>query len=175
MKHVMLDLETFGTHVGSVIASIGACEFDSLGIGHQFYRIVDVGTCLLGGLTVDDETIKWWMAQSSEAKQSLLTIQGKVSIQQALREFSKFIDHNTQLWAKGPDYDCVLLAEAYRRFNMAVPWQFRNTRDVRTIMALSQIKAVEHGTKHNACDDAIAQAETVRLAYKKLGLELKGE
>lgn len=167
MKHVMLDIEKLG-----VIASIGAVEFDGTGDYKTFYRVIDQTTVLLAGLQVEQSTVEFWQKQTPEALGSLLNARAKVSLQSALADFARFVQGNTWLWAKGPDYDCVELAGCYRALGMKIPWLYRNTRDVRTIMALADVDPVQPTLKHDALSDAIAQAETVVSAYKKLGLKL---
>ena len=67
--HVMLDLETWGTRPGSALRSIGAVTFglNATSVGARFYRNIDKESCLLAGLTVDTETVSWWLKQAPEA------------------------------------------------------------------------------------------------------------
>ena len=167
MKHVMVDIEKLG-----VIASIGAVEFDGSGDLKTFYRIIDQTSALLVGLPLEVSTIEFWQQQKDEAIKPLLDSANKVCLQLALKDFSKFVDGNTWLWAKGPDYDCVELAACYRACKMKVPWFYRNTRDVRTITALADVEPVVPANAHDALSDATAQAQTVVLAYRKLGLKI---
>lgn len=167
MKHVMVDIEVLG-----VIASIGAVEFDSRGVHTQFYRVIDQTSALLAGLLIDRGSIDFWRKQDASALGPLLNSGSKVSLKQALEGFAGFVDHNTWLWAKGPDYDCIELKKCYDACGMQVPWSFRNMRDVRTIMALSGVVPAKAITKHDALCDASAQATTVLAAYSKLGLTL---
>ena len=72
-RHVMLDLETFGTRPGSVLRSIGAVTFGlRAGLGEEFYRNIDKQSQLELGLTVDAQTEAWWARQSEEAQRHLL-------------------------------------------------------------------------------------------------------
>ena len=166
-RHVMLDIEVVG-----VLASIGACEFNQAGDFTTFHRIIDQTSVLMSGVKVNRSTIKFWQSQPKEAIAPLLTTSGKVSLETALNDFKHFVAGNMFLWAKGPDYDCVELIKYYEALDMKVPWLFRNTRDVRTVMALAGVKAFEPEHKHDALSDAIAQAKTVMAAYEKLGLQL---
>jgi len=163
----MLDIEKLG-----VIASIAAVEFDGTGDLKTYYRIIDQTSALLLGLPLDEGTIEFWQKQDNQAIGPLLNSKSKVSLQEALVDFKKFVEGNTWLWAKGPDYDCVELASCYRACNLRIPWFYRNTRDVRTIMALAEVDPIEPKLKHDALSDAIAQAETVVACYKKLGLKI---
>lgn len=172
-KHVMVDIETLGSKPGSVILSIGACEFNSNGITSHFYTRIDVGSSILNGLTVDQDTVNWWKAQDGEAVHAALYQGDGDHLDYALNKFAKFVDKDTYLWAKGPDFDCVLLGEAYKAAGIKVPWSFRNTRDVRTILDLSDLPAITYnGHKHNALSDAVCQAKDVIAAAEKLGVKL---
>lgn len=163
----MVDIEKLG-----VIASIGAVEFDGTGDYKTFYRVIDQTSALLAGLPVDYSTVQFWNNQTQDAVAPLLNSQAKVSLSDALTGFANFVQGNTWLWAKGPDYDCVELRHCYDACGMKIPWRYKNTRDVRTVMALANIEPVEAKLKHDALSDAIAQAETVVNAYRKLGLKL---
>ena len=167
MKHVMVDIEKLG-----VIASIGAVEFDGTGDYKTFYRAIDQTTVLLAGLPVDTGSVEFWQQQSPEALAPLLDSKEKVGLVPVLNDFAKFISGNTWLWAKGPQYDCVELAQCYAALKMKVPWRWKNLRDVHTITALAGVEPVEASLKHDALSDAVAQAETVAKAYEKLGLKL---
>ena len=170
MSHVMLDIETLGASAGSVVLSIGACKFTQAEIGKKFYQEISIGSSLLHKFTIDPETVAWWRQQSKAAQ---VCLYGTIGIEGALRDFAAFIGFDDYIWAKGPDFDCVILNEAYRKLNLKCPWRFRNTRDVRTIMYMSNVPPIEEGVEHLAIADAIGQAKTVQAAYAKLGLTLE--
>jgi hypothetical protein len=166
----MVDIEVLG-----VIASIGAVTFDGTGCIASYYQVIDQTSVLVAGLPVDQGSIKFW--QQPENKLGLAelikpAVCEKVTLEHALQGFARHVQGDTWLWAKGPDYDCVALMQCYEACGMKVPWRFRNTRDVRTILALSGVEQVKPANAHHALADAISQAEAVIAAYKKLGLKL---
>ncbi len=169
----MVDIETLGTAPGSVILSIGACYFNEDGIGERFYRPVDVFSSLMAGLTVDQATVGFWRLQSEEAKGAL---RPAVSLLEALGAFTEFITRPPapMLWAKGPDFDLVLLAAAYEALGSKKPWHYRVARDVRTILALAPGTVIVLSThpKHHALGDAEDQALQVIEAAHDLGFPL---
>lgn len=173
MKHVMLDLECLGNNVPGVILSIGAVEFDAAGLGKEFYYRIDVASSLLAGLTTQPETIQWWREQSGPSKEAAFFCPGAVVLEEALDKFSKFVNKSTYLWAKGPDYDCVMLAAAYQAMGVTLPWSFRNTRDVRTIFGLVSLPRTPNPLAHNALHDAKHQARGVIQAHLALGREFQ--
>lgn len=172
MKHVMLDLETWGLTPGSAIASIGAVMFDpeTGELGARFYAVIDRASCEQVGLTVNAATLEWWSDQTPEARSAL---EGGDSITAVLSRFARWLTvcGADRLWANDPNFDETLLAAAYRACGIDVPWHYRSPRSVRTIMDLAG-REVDRakGTLHNALDDAVNQAEAVCAAYRKLGL-----
>lgn len=180
MSDIMVDIETLGSDPGSVILSIGAVSFTSPDmceesvspwVGNEFYRTIDIFSCLMHGLTINHETVKWWREQSDEAKIAAQPIGGVVTLSRALAEFAKYVRGHglPRVWAKGPDFDLVVLHSAYKAVGLAVPWQYRNARDVRTIYDLAGgIKEPTNGVDHSALDDAKNQAQGVILAYNQI-------
>jgi hypothetical protein len=166
----MVDIETLGTRPGAVIVSIGGVFFDDDGIDKPFYSAIDVFSSLMAGLVVDTEAVAWWRKQSNEARGPLLN--GRHGLGAALQDFARWIDGAVTVWAKGPDFDLVLLQAAYELLGQQIPWSYRNARDVRTVLALADVDPIKSGTKHHALDDAKAQAESVQRAYHALGKKL---
>lgn len=185
-KHIMVDLETWGTTPGSDIRSIGAVVFDPVTglLGETFYVNLDNryyddgGYCAPGGwmkhpLTRDPETEKWWSEQSEAAQSRLLIDQ--VPIADGLNQFALWWqnlepcgDYN-RFWAHGPHFDETLLAAAYRACRILVPWHYRAPRDCRTIWdAVGGVHLPFEGVEHNALDDAKHQARCVIEAYRRL-------
>lgn len=190
MKDVMLDMETAGMAPGSVILTIGAVAFDPHGDAlhtagdHTFYRRVDMGTCMAIGLTVDHETLSWWMGQSAEAREEAFTAMPRTSINEALLAFVKWFREGTptkgdgRIWSHGAGFDVVLFEAALRAAHLGPPpWEFRNVRDTRTLFEVGGLQGNRTVPRvpHHALHDAIAQAEDVQRAYRRLGIqEAKG-
>jgi hypothetical protein len=169
----MVDIETLGTKPGSVILSIGAVDFGPAPQdGKPFFRSIDVFSSLMAGCSIDAETLAWWRKQSPWAKDAAQPAHGQVSLPAALDAFAKYVEGADEVWAKGPDFDLVLLASVYQHFGARVPWSFRKTRDCRTIYALAGVTHDSHGIDHSAVDDAVGQAKAVLEAYARLGVAL---
>lgn len=168
----MLDIETAGSEPGSAILSIGACYFGDDGVGDTFYRPVQLFSSLMAGLTVTTDALAWWRRQSPQVIAATQPLQGVVTLAEALDSFAAFIDGAAALWAKGPDFDCVVLGAAYRALGERQPWTFSHTRDVRTIMALAgpvECPRRDGAMEHHALSDAIEQADIVRACCSKIG------
>jgi len=162
MKNVMLDLETLGTRPGSVIVSIGAVFFDEAGLGPKTTIAIDIADAQREGLTIDAETVRWWLAQSPAAKEAF-GFDG-LSLRTALKQFTEWLQTHNQgkaprIWGNGASFDLALLAEAYARCGMDRPWRYSHERCYRTLAAGTCITKPEPEIAHNALSDAIAQAE----------------
>jgi hypothetical protein len=186
---IMLDLETLGTKPGCAVLSIGAKVFDPYADGTQppvpprqpFYRNIDLFTSLMVGLTVDEGTLTWWRKQDKAAQDALFP--SKVSPLDAIGDFIHWLNNlypmtnvNINIWAKSPGFDCHVLEHVANLVELPLPWDFRNFRDVRTIVAASGIdekSITATGTgrvHHNALDDCDVQILLVQAAYRKLNL-----
>ena len=179
MNDLMIDLETLGTRPGSIVASIGAVEFDAETgmIGGLFSANIDLDSAERAGLTMDVSTVKWWMKQSDQACETTFN-KGDKSLHVALFELTKFAVTVSpkRIWAHSPSFDLVLLEAAYRAINYPFPFRFTQSRDTRTIFDLTGVKPDRTtGIAHNALDDALAQADAVIASYRALGKNVAQE
>jgi exodeoxyribonuclease VIII len=181
----MLDIETLGVSVTAPIISIAAVYFDPKTgvIGDCFYRVINLDSSLVHGV-IEAKTLAWWMTQSDEAR-SVFSDKSATTIQDALNQLSTFVNQkgnsrSIQVWGNGASFDNAIIAQAYRKIGLDLPWAFRNDRDVRTIVYLCQeLKNVDvlssvqrEGTHHNALDDAIYQARYVSFGYALLAAKI---
>lgn len=157
MHNVMLDLETWSTRSNAAIRSIGACVFDQDGILSKFYANVETFV----GLDIDQNTVDWWRAQSQEAQDALEVDKKPLII--ALGDFINWLPEPANqclIWGNGSDFDNVILASSFDALRLQLPWKFYNNRCYRTVKNLFSIARKPQPTvKHNALDDAVAQAE----------------
>lgn len=156
-NRIMLDLETLGTRPGSVILSIGAVRFDERAVLGTFYERVDARDAQNRGLSIDADTVLWWMAQSPEARAEIA--QPGWTLPAVLEGFTAWAGEVDELWGNGASFDPVLLAAAYHVCGAVPPWQFWRERCFRTLKeTFPDFKPVRAGTHHNALDDAMHQA-----------------
>lgn len=164
MKDVMIDIETLGTTPGSTILSIGAVWFGPEGLGLSIYGVLDRRDSLDHGFTVDRETVVWWEQQAPEVSDLLRTAYDPsktVSVEWALGLLGSFVHGAERLWSRGSDFDLVLLAAAYRKLRLRVPWSYRQAMCFRTLRLVSADPGIvmpESDRAHNALDDAKHQA-----------------
>lgn len=178
MRNIMVDIETLGHAPKSVILSIGATHFDKGGLSLPFYTRIDIGSSLLAGCHVEPATLNWWRKQNTEPIKRAFFAPEVLHLSDALVAFQDYLGNKNQfyLWAKGPDYDCVALKHVYDLLLMDTPWQFRNTRDVRTVIGFvnpSEVPtASSEGEPHDAYYDACIQSKLVISACRLLNLPL---
>lgn len=163
---VMVDIETLGIEPGESIVSIGAVRFDETGLGEEFYRTVDLGSCQEAGLRIDADTLEWWLLQGDSLAD--LLSEGE-PLEDVLTDFSEYYGDATEVWANSPSFDCEMLEVAYDAVGMTEPWGFRDERDIRTLRNLPGAVEVEmEGTEHNALDDARYQARIASETLRSL-------
>lgn len=180
MKHLMIDLETMGTANNAAIFQMAAAFFDpkTAQVGETFSQLISLDSSSKHGLTMDVDTILWWMEQDDDARpKSNLPY---MSLPEALNNFSGFINQhstakNVQPWGNGAAFDLVILKSAFSACNLDVPWQFFNERDVRTAVELGRMIGFDpkkeipfKGTKHEALADCLHQIEYVSAIIQRL-------
>lgn len=181
--HVMIDIESLGTKPGAVVASIGAVVFQPTyrePIGRSFSSTIDIADAQKRGLTIDADTLAWWMHQSEQARAS--TFRGEWHLDEALAHLIAFVDEarafstdgDLRIWAHSQSFDLALLEAAFAVIDRRAPWNFREPRDTRTLFDLAGLdfKAfpAEPGeVEHDALSDARHQVRAVIEAYRLLG------
>lgn len=175
MHHIMIDLETLSVKQNGVFISVGACRFDpdSGEIGDKFYERIDWDSSLKIGRVVDASTIKWWLEQALPARREIIK-EGK-PIKEVLKRFGVWVRiQESCVWSNGLGFDISMLENAYQSIFGRSPWEYWNTRDVRTIVDLRSGRVdlnsfnKDRGTAHNALDDAVYQAKYVSAMWQAI-------
>jgi len=172
---VMIDLETLSTESSAAIISIGAVKFDPRGaIGTTgdgdpdympFRQNIDLYSLEEAGLHFGGQTIKWWMEQSPEARESVLA--DAVDIGTALSRFYVwFGDKSMPTWGNGAGFDNVILRNAYQKLGGQCPFKFSHDRCFRTMKALfPDVPYVVPAIPHDPLQDAEAQVVHLQKLY----------
>lgn len=174
---LMIDLEFMGKPPTAAITSIGAVliDVDTLTIYDSWSAHVSLQSSVKAGMTLDAETVLWWMHAEEDARIALT--RGQESAQQldeALRHFDQWLKSNLEwswinlgkVWGYGATSDNLIISHAFKVCDMTLPWTFREDRCFRTFMDDHQDKWVNYGTAHDAADDAMAQALTLIEVYR---------
>lgn len=161
---VMLDIETIGQKEGCAVVAVGAVKFTTDGIIDEFERAISIESCREAGLTIDSDTLNWWLKRDSEAQKSIVDGDDLGSV---LTAFSEWYGDADEVWGNDPAFDCICLRAAYDAISeqsdidlFEVPWHFSNRRDYQTLTDLGiETSVSREGTKHSPGDDARCQAE----------------
>lgn len=168
----MLDLETYATTPDACVMTIGAIVFDMSGkeITH-FYRRIDGASCDALGLRRDEKTLEFWKNQDPRFRFELETPENRVSIKDAIIDFTKFWNENNCniLWCNGANFDEPILSMVYYKLNMEKPWRFFNVRCARTLYSLAKINHGDMGpATHHALQDCSRQIRGVTMSMSIL-------
>jgi len=172
-ERVMIDTETLGCEPGCVICSIGAAKFDEREVGETFERSVDITSCQEFGLTIDAETLEWWLSQSEEARSQLVGGDGLADV---LADLNRFIADVDEVWANSPSFDLMILEAAFESCGVSAPWEFYEERDFRTLKNIGIDHGIEQeGIEHDAADDAVHQATIAATVLGRIDEEVSDD
>ena len=170
MRHVMLDLEALSLSPNGVILSVGAVVFDEKQVGAKHYERLPVEPQQAMGRDVNFDTLSWWAEQSDAARKEAFNPNRPRLLNDTLVELSRFL-RDSYVWANGAGFDLPMLRSLYMQAGLDVPWQHRNERCYRTMMAAHPVpKVLMEGSglvPHHALDDAVWQAEMLQASMRK--------
>ena len=159
MSDVMIDIETLGRAPGCVVLSVGAVVFNHGGLMSEFEVNIDIKSSMDYGLTIEADTLLWWMAQG------LKELPDTISLAEAATRFSAWfkVVQPSRVWANSPSFDCVIWGHAMECASVGRSWTYKQTRDMRTAKELLPFDVdsskINFGETHNALVDAKWQAE----------------
>lgn len=169
----MIDIETLGLKPYSVITSIGAVAFniETGEIVDEFLENICVKSSTSKGLSVDADTILWWMKMPNKD-----WMENPSSIEDVFLRFKEFMEKNcdkdSRVWANSPAFDLNRLEEALELTFQEIPtlWDFRNEMCVRTLnnMFPEVRKALTQTTTHNALEDCKEQIKWIVEIWRKI-------
>jgi len=156
---VMLDLETMGNKSNTALVSIGAVEFnlETGETGREFYKVIDLQSCLDLGLKVNGSTIYWWLQQSEAARKRICEKNEHLStVLGAFNVWMQDCVDKVKIWGNGARFDIGILEDAYVACQLKTPWYFRSEMDVRTLVAFAPYIKANYpmlGVEHDPIDD----------------------
>jgi DNA polymerase III epsilon subunit-like protein len=173
MREIMLDLETLSTRPNAIILSIGAIKFERKGPIRelneldQFYKRIDIQSCRELGLHYEESVNDWWSRQDQNIRYEALENPDRSCLKDVLHEFKDWFRGCKLIWANGDDFDCVILAEAYKAAGIDVPWNYWDTRDVRTALDIGKIsqRDLPANDKHHPVHDCYRQIIGVKKVF----------
>ena len=167
---VMIDIETLGTDVGSIILTIGAVKFDkrTFNVLSTFHEKISIKSCKDIGMTMDDETVKWWEKRPVHIREDAWSSGPRVNIKNALELLTEWVqkgDCVDNYWSQGILFDFLHLEDAFKRVRLLPPWKFWQIRDCRTVLCLFDIKL--NNATHNALEDCLSQVKCLSQCSNK--------
>ncbi len=169
--HVMIDLETAATTPNADLLTVGAIRFDPTTeeIDNDiFYVRVQTGQ----GRYRDPDTLRWWSQQSLLAQAEVFESEPSCAIEQMLKDLTGWLGDKPVVWSQGSCFDIVILEDAFRQFDLKVPWDYWDIRDTRTIYYAAAGRfeqfVPDDASAHVAWKDAYAQCVSVHRAMKAL-------
>ena len=171
---IMIDMETLDVLPSATILTIGAVKFDPFGDDvkepkcEKFYVRVDVDSCDKIGCTVSPATLEWWSNQSQAAQDEAFDPNGRISIEDAMTQLYKFCWGGKRVWSHGAGFDVIICENLFRKMGKAIPWQFWEVRDTRTLFDIGINPHRPPVLKHHALEDAWNQAVGVQNIYRTL-------
>lgn len=196
MRHIMVDLETWGLHRGHAIRSIAVVPFNPFdgwigNSGQSFYQNVGWESQENVGLTKMESTADWW-AEPWQASAAALLELDQVSVHAALGFLDRYLrclsgnplvedDTNTaamiedvRVWTRGR-MDLEVLEGVYDAIGRKFPFHYRMPRDSRFLMDLVEFNTdwphpPFEGIPHYALDDAVNECKLVNQLFEFTGL-----
>lgn len=171
--HIMIDFEALNTTPDAAVISIGAVVFRVNGLVGTFYHTIDPKSAEMFG-SVSRETMEWWDKEENKQARTA-AFGGTVSAKDVWYNFADWLQtyDNAYLWSNGADFDLPILKYHLEELVGNYPINFRNHRCYRTLKSFVKHEhvydSVVRGTKHNALDDAMYQAEVARKCLTYLG------
>lgn len=171
---IMIDLETLDVLPSATILTIGAVKFDPFGQDvsepemEKFYVKVDIDSCDRLGCTVSQATLEWWGNQSQAAQDEAFDPNGRIDIVDAMNRLYKFCWGAKRVWSHGAGFDIIICENLFRKMGKAIPWQFWEVRDTRTLFDIGINPNRPPVLKHHALEDAWNQAVGVQNVYRTI-------
>jgi hypothetical protein len=169
MADIMIDIEGLATGPDATILTIAAQTFDPLGSGYyprQYYARITTES--QENRRIEQGTLDWWATQK-EAQAEAFSEDGRIPLDQALKELHKLTWQCNRVWMNGPTYDANILEHAYKSYGMGLPWQYYKIRDTRTVFSLWP-DLQKPATSHHALEDCRRQIKLLQetLSYFKI-------
>ena len=167
----MIDLETLATSPDAKILSISAVLFDPFDPEPDpaEYPALDLLIDLEGqdNRREDPDTLAWWAKQDSKVIDHIFSEDGRVPLNDALVQLSKFVWNKSRLWSQG-SFDFEILTHALHERRMSIPWPYYVIRDSRTLCDLVDVPIGP--TSHDSLQDCLDQILKVQATLATLGV-----
>lgn len=179
---VVIDTETLGVAVDSVVIEIGVVIFSTTEILEKRSFQLPITPQMKAGLIADPGTVAWWFdtnlksLQDTAGERSAVGLTEKFSIEQVLLEINDFIISSFQehlfhiddrrIFTCGTDFDIPILRNLYKTFGVKAVFleRFRAVRDWRTLaehFMLHKNDFARPFNSHRGLDDALNEVNFI--------------
>lgn len=149
----MFDIESLDTGPRSVVSQIAysiARADDPETIVDQRLVYLPIQPQVVLKRTISASTILFWMKQSDEARARFAENTGEefeelpALLRHIMRGYANTVlDKETEVWARGPQFDIVNIESLAQDCAVDVPWGYSKVRDLRTLMAMAGIATAD--------------------------------
>lgn len=174
---LMIDIETLGARKDAVITHLGWALFDpfaepGLGVARSGTLHATIQSSLDWGMTVDGDTIKWWLGQSEAARAPLHEPRERLPIEGVLGRLAGLYSNlrAEKVWGCPATFDLAILEQAFRMTDVRCSWGYRDQRCGSTVMKLAGVERTPVALLHDPMQDALGQCLDVQRALKRLGV-----
>ena len=175
--NIMVDLETASIKENAAILSWAMVAFTTDGREcdiEPFYKTVNLTSCFMTGMSIEQDTQDWWMKQSPESRAAILQAGGdnifSVSYDAHCWLSALAESYDLYMWCRGIDFDLPKIEWCFRKFlEQDAPYKYSHKMDVRTVLKFMQIDQTQfqfEGVKHNSVDDCRHDIKMVQRAYQ---------
>lgn len=181
--HIMVDIETTGTAIGSGIWQIGAVVMDESLYSDRpntFLMTINPMSLMHSGSKYlsSAETLAWQWDKNEDNWNYALQQNfkegaswGYTPSKSLLTNFSDWLMGfgyaNVELYSRG-SFDFQLLRASFALESMDTPWKYYQENDQRTLSKWTSYSRETASPSHNALDDAIQQAKVIAHVFSHL-------
>lgn len=187
----VVDLETLGKGHRAVIGEIGVVivDVEQLVAVDEFYSRVSHHQ----PRQRDESTMAWWEQQridSPLAWQEMFKNPERLYLADALNALNGFLSRHfpralaVELMGNGPEFDNVILEDAYSQCGIELPWSFRGNQSLRTVVLMGRMlldidpkfqiefDGIRHHALHDARHEAAYLISILRSFKQAIGKEV---
>jgi hypothetical protein len=183
---LMLDIETLGKRHDAMVTQIALVPWLLDQPNQEYLPPVQIflplapQELLIPPRVIDSSTVLYWMKQDDAARsrfgenESTDMEELKAYLQNLVFRFMRFVGNEEyELWARGPQFDVVIVESLLAQFGLTVPWNYTKVRDLRTLMSAaglstSDVPRPSHMIEHVAVHDCAYQIMCYESAMAKL-------
>ncbi|TNI81191.1 hypothetical protein CF116_09400 [Aeromonas veronii] len=187
----VVDLETLGKGPRAVIGEIGVVivDVEQLVAVDEFYCRVS----LHQPRQRDEIIMSWWDQQRIDSPQAWLEMfknTDRLCLADALDALKDFLARHfpralaVELMGNGPEFDNVILEDAYSQCGIELPWSFRGNQSLRTVVLMGRLlldidpkfqiefEGIRHHALHDARHEATYLISILRPFKQAIGKEV---